>query len=100
MFTNKCLFCAHISSDFVWDVRVCLHILKMAGDDNKNLTDEERRNMLWFLQQLASETEKNGLKRCAMKDAAVHFECSASGYIFAVTPAIRMINSVIFLVSL
>ena len=42
MFTNKCLFCAHVISDFVWDVRVCLQILKMAGDDNKNLTDEVR----------------------------------------------------------
>ena len=33
--------------------------------------------MLWFLQQRASAENKNGLKRGAMKDAAVHFECSA-----------------------
>ena len=101
MFRNKCLFCAHDSSDLVWDVRVCLQILKVAGDDNKNLTDEERRNMLWFLQQRASVENKNGLKRGATKDAAVHPSITrTTGYSFAETPAIRMINSVIFLVSL
>ena len=96
MFTNKCLFCAHVSSDFVWDMRVCLQILKMAGDDNKKLTDEERINMLWFLQQRASEENKNGLKLTPKHPSIT----GNSGYSFAENPAIRMINSVIFLVSL
>ena len=82
MFTNKSLLCGHISSDFVWDVCVYLPNFKMAGDENKNLTDEQRRNMLWFLQQRASAENKNGLKRNAMKDAAIHFECSAKCVVF------------------
>ena len=77
MFTNKSLLCGHISSDFVWGVCVYLPNFKMPGDENKKLTDEQRRNMLWFLQQRASAENKNGLKRNAMKDAAIHFECSA-----------------------
>ena len=56
----------------------CVFIyVKMPRDQNKNLTDEQRRDMLWFLQQRASAENKNGLKRNAMKDAAIHFECSA-----------------------
>ena len=56
----------------------CVFIyVKMPRDQNKNLTDEQRRDMLWFLQQRASAENKNGLKRNAMKDAAIHFECTA-----------------------
>ena len=69
----------------------CVFIyVKMPRDQNKNLTDEQRRDMLWFLQQRASAENKNGLKRNAMKDAAIHFECT--GYSHAETPAIRLSN--------
>lgn len=48
----------------------------MAGDDNKNLTNEQRTELVWFLQERSSETNKNGLKRGAIKAAAGEFECS------------------------
>ena len=39
----------------------------------KNLTNDERKAVLWFLQARAKEENKNGLQRGAIAEAATHF---------------------------
>ena len=39
----------------------------------KNLTNDERKAVLWFLQAKAKEENKNGLQRGAIAEAATHF---------------------------
>ena len=71
---NKCSITEglNISGDLL--ERWSAHIFKMAGDDNKNLTNEQCTELVWFLQERSSETNKNGLKRGAIKAAAGEFE--------------------------
>ena len=43
----------------------------------KNLTNEQRSKVLWYLQQHKNPANKNGLQRGALKSAAIDFQVSA-----------------------
>ena len=43
----------------------------------KNLTNEQRSKVLWYLQQHKNPANKNGLKRGALESAAIDFQVSA-----------------------
>ena len=42
----------------------------------KNLTNEQRSKVLWYLQQHKNPANKNGLKRGALESAAIDFQVS------------------------
>ena len=43
-----------------------------------NLTNEQRTELVWFLQESAKPENKNGLKRGTIQSAAARFNCSVA----------------------